>query len=120
MNFRTLFQDFNGSKFIVYSCLLAFSILFALKLDGFVTCSWWTVFAPLWFWKGMAVSGALVGSWVWWRRPQNRLNAEEYIQYKAMLISLATHLLLLMFELLVADKLESNRHLWILVTCHQP
>ena len=63
----------------------------------------------------IAVSGALVGSYVWWRRPQNRLNAEEYIQYKAMLISLATHLLLLMFELLAADNLQSQRHLWILV-----
>ena len=57
----------------------------------------------------------MVGSYIWWRRPQNRLNADEYIQYKAMLISLATHLLLLMFELLVADNLESKRHLWILV-----
>ena len=89
-----------------------------------------------------AVFGAIVGSLVWWRRPQNRLNADEYIQYKvclhfdtvfhfyeqfftynfshfffqAMLISLATHLLLLMFELLVADKLDSpDRHMWILV-----
>ena len=61
------------------------------------------------------MSGAIVGSIVWWRRPQNHLNAEEYIQYKAMLISLATHLLLLMFELLVADQLESDRHYWILV-----
>jgi hypothetical protein len=32
-----------------------------------------------------------------------------------MLISLSTHLLLLMFELLVADNLETQRHLWILV-----
>ena len=62
-----------------------------------------------------SVSGALVGSYVWWRRPQSRLNVEEYIQYKAMLISLATHLLLLMFELLAADNLQSRRHLWILV-----
>jgi len=62
------------------------------------------------------VFGAIVGSLVWWRRPQNQLNADEYIQYKAMLISLATHLLLLMFELLVADKLDSpDRHMWILV-----
>ena len=29
--------------------------------------------------------------------------------------SLATHLLLLMFELLAADNLESRRHYWILV-----
>jgi membrane-anchored protein YejM (alkaline phosphatase superfamily) len=32
-----------------------------------------------------------------------------------MLISVALHLILLMFELLVCDKLESGRHLWILV-----
>ena len=68
-----------------------------------------------WDWFLISVSGAIVGSIVWWRRPQNHLNAEEYIQYKAMLISLATHLLLLMFELLVADQLESDRHYWILV-----
>lgn len=32
-----------------------------------------------------------------------------------MLISLSLHLILLMFELLVCDKLNSDRHLWILV-----
>ena len=52
---------------------------------------------------------------MWWRRPQSRLNTEEYIQYKAMLISLAVHLLLLMFELLTADNLDARRHMWILV-----
>ena len=56
-----------------------------------------------------------MGSYVWWRRPQSRLNTEEYIQYKAMLISLAVHLLLLMFELLTADNLDARRHMWILV-----
>lgn len=44
-----------------------------------------------------------------------RLEGEAYIHYKSMLISLALHLILLMFELLVCDKLESSRHLWILV-----
>merc|ERR1711862_700618 len=90
-------------------------MLFALKLDGQIYWSWWSIFTPLFIWKGIAVAGAIVGSFVWWRRPQNRLNADEYIQYKAMLISLATHLLLLMFELLVADNLESRRHIWVLV-----
>merc|ERR1719220_2076833 len=91
-------------------------MLFALKRDGILHWSWWSIFIPLFVWKGFAVCGAIVGSIVWWRRPQNRLNADEYIQYKAMLISLATHLLLLMFELLVADKLDSpDRHMWILV-----
>lgn len=115
INFRSLFQDFNVSKFVVFTSLLIFSMLFALKLDRAIDWSWWSVFTPLWVWKGIAILGAIVGSYIWWRRPQNRLNAEEYIQYKAMLISLATHLLLLMFELLLADNLESERHLWILV-----
>ena len=69
-------------------------------------------FAPI---LGIAIAGAGVGSYVWWRRPQSRLNTEEYIQYKAMLISLAVHLLLLMFELLTADNLDARRHMWILV-----
>ena len=38
------------------------------------------------------------------------------ISGQAMLISLAVHLLLLMFELLVADNLQANRHLWMLVS----
>ena len=54
MNFRALFQDFNASKFVVFSCLLAFSLLFALKLDGELSWSWWSIFIPLWVWKGIA------------------------------------------------------------------
>lgn len=123
VNFRSLFQDFNASKFIIFTSLLIFSLLYALKLDRVLNWSWWSIFIPIWIWKGIVVCGAVIGSYVWWRRPQNRLNADEYIQYKAMLISLATHLLLLMFELLVADNMQSwetshsnqPRHLWILV-----
>jgi len=123
VNFRSLFQDFNASKFIIFTSLLIFSLLYALKLDRVLNWSWWSIFIPIWIWKGIVVCGAIVGSYVWWRRPHNRLNADEYIQYKAMLISLATHLLLLMFELLVADNMQSwetshsntPRHLWILV-----
>jgi hypothetical protein len=44
-----------------------------------------------------------------------KLQFQHIFQYKAMLISLSVHLLLLMFELLVADNLGANRHLWILV-----
>lgn len=115
MNLQTLFQDFNPSKFLVYSSLLVFTLLFALRLDGSVRWSYWVVFSPLWFWKAMVVTGAVIGSYVWWRHPQYRVEGEGYVHYKAMLICLALHLLLLMFELLVCDKLESGRHLWILV-----
>ena len=105
----------------VNSSMSTFSWIAELKyLSTFVKLqvihwSWWSIFIPLWIWKGIAISGAAVGSYVWWRRPQSRLNTEEYIQYKAMLISLATHLLLLMFELLAADNLDTRRHKWILV-----
>ena len=33
-----------------------------------------------------AVVGATVGSYVWWRRPQSRLNSDEYIQVRIILI----------------------------------
>lgn len=115
MNLQTLFQDFNPSKFLVHVCLMIFTALFALRLDGTVQWSYWTVFIPIWFWKFMVITGATVGSYVWWRYPHFRLEGEAYVHYKAMLISLALHLILLMFELLVCDKLESGRHLWILV-----
>ena len=76
-------QEFNGSKFVVFTSLLLFSLLYTLKLDNVLDWSWWSVFIPLWVWKAVAISGAGVGSYVWWRRPQSRLNNEEYIQYKA-------------------------------------
>nr|CAD7263687.1 unnamed protein product [Timema shepardi] len=102
-------------KFLVHVCLMIFTALFALRLDGTVHWSFWTVFIPIWFWKFMVVIGATIGSYVWWRYPHFRLEGEAYVHYKAMLISLALHLILLMFELLVCDKLDSGRHLWILV-----
>jgi len=105
----------DESKFVVYSCLLVFTILFALRLDGTLEWSYWAVFAPLWFWKLLVIAGAFVGSMVWWQHPQYRVEGEGYVHYKAMLICLALHLLLLMFELLVCDKLESGRHIWVLV-----
>ncbi|XP_061718064.1 transmembrane protein 185B isoform X1 [Cydia pomonella] len=115
MNLQTLFQDFNPSKFVVHSCLLVFTALLALKLDGAITWSYWAVFTPIWVWKFLVVLGATVGTYVWWQYPHFRLEGEAYIHYKAMLISLAIHLILLMFELLVCDQLSVKRHVWILV-----
>ena len=46
-----------------------------------------------------------------------RMEGDAYVQYKAMIICTGLHLLLLMFELLACDKLESQRRhvYWILV-----
>ena len=54
INFRSFFQDFNMSKFVVYTSLLIFSMLFALKRDGILHWSWWSIFIPLFIWKGFA------------------------------------------------------------------
>ncbi|CAH0727021.1 unnamed protein product, partial [Brenthis ino] len=115
MNLQTLFQDFNPSKFVVHTCLLIFTALLALKLDNTITWSYWAVFTPIWIWKFLVILGATVGTYVWWQYPHFRLEGEAYIHYKAMLISLAIHLILLMFELLVCDQLTTSRHYWILV-----
>lgn len=75
----------------------------------------WAIFAPLWVWKFIATLGATVGAFVWCRYPHYRLEGDSYAQFKAMLISLALHLILLMFELLACDRLTLGRHLWVLV-----
>jgi hypothetical protein len=54
VNLQGFFQEFNASKFVVFSALLAFSLLYTLKLDGEIAVSYWTVFLPLWIWKGIA------------------------------------------------------------------
>lgn len=98
----------------MYTCLLVFTTLLALRLDGTITISYWSVFMPLWIWKSITVVGAVTGTLVWARNPDYRLSESSYIAFKSMLISLSLQLLLLMFELLVCDKLESGRHLWTL------
>ncbi|KAH9390095.1 hypothetical protein TYRP_007644 [Tyrophagus putrescentiae] len=114
MNCQRVFQDFNSSKFVVYTSLLCFFILFALRLDRTVLISWWLVFLPLWVWKSLVILGAFTGVLVWICNPEYRLSESSYTHFKSMLIALSLQLLLLMFELLVCDKLESNRHFWTL------
>ncbi|XP_002011912.3 transmembrane protein 185B [Drosophila mojavensis] len=115
MNLESLFRDFNPCKFIVHCSLFSFVALFALRLDGYIDWPYWAIFTPLWIWKCTAILGAIVGAIVWCRYPHYRLEGDSYTQFKAMLISLSLHLILLMFELLACDKLTSERHLWVLV-----
>lgn len=69
---------------------------------------------PLWVWKSLVILGAFVGVVVWIYNPEFRQSESSYTHFKSMLISLSLQLLLLMFELLVCDKLESDRHFWTL------
>lgn len=114
INVHSFLQDFNPSKFTVYSCTLIFSILFSLKLDNRINISYWFVFLPLWLWKSITILGALVGIVIWLKNPDYRISNSSYIHFKSMLISTSLQLLLLMFEILVCDKLETKRHTWTL------
>ncbi|XP_046362075.1 transmembrane protein 185A-like [Haliotis cracherodii] len=115
MNLKNFFQDFNPSKFLVFSCLLVFSLLFALRQDDSISWSYWVIFLPIWLWKGTVIVGASVGSYVWWKNPHYRMEGDSYVQYKAMVMCTGLHLLLLMFEVLACDNLETENHSWILV-----
>ncbi|KAK3105125.1 hypothetical protein FSP39_017680 [Pinctada imbricata] len=115
MNLKTLFQDFNPSKFLVFTCLLLFSLLFALRLDETIEWSYWVIFLPIWIWKLTVIIGASVGSYIWWKNPQYRVEGNGYVQYKAMIICTGMHLLLLMFEILACDNLQTSSHSWLLV-----
>lgn len=114
INVHSFLQDINPSKFTVYFSLLIFSILFSLRLDNKLTFSYWLIFLPLWIWKSIALLGALVGVVIWLRNPDYRVSNSSYVHFKSMLISLSLQLLLLMFEILVCDKLETRRHTWTL------
>lgn len=102
-------------KFVVYLCLLIFTALISLRLDEVIKTSYWAIFSPLWVWKLLAFVGAIVGTYAWWKKPASRMDAESYIHFKSMLLSMSLHLLLLFFEVLACDKLESKRHIWVLV-----
>ncbi|KAL3862044.1 hypothetical protein ACJMK2_008041 [Sinanodonta woodiana] len=115
MNLKNLFQDFNPSKFVVFSCLLIFSFLFSLRLDNTITWSYWFIFVPIWLWKILVISGAIIGSYVWCRNPQYRMEGDSFVQFKAMVMTTSLHLLLLVFDILACDNLENNNHSWMFV-----
>lgn len=115
MNLKNIFQDFNPSKFLVFTCLLLFSLLFALRLDNTIEWSYWVIFLPIWIWKIFVIAGASLGSYIWWKRPQYRMEHNSHVQFKAMVICTGMHLLLLMFEFLACNNLEAETHSWILV-----
>lgn len=111
-NVHSVLQEFNPSKFIVIFSTFIFCILFSLRLDNRIAISYWLVFLPLWIWKSTALLGALIGSIIWLRNPDYRMSNSSYIHFKSMLISISLQILLLMFEILVCDKLESKRNTW--------
>ncbi|XP_055340339.1 transmembrane protein 185A-like [Paramacrobiotus metropolitanus] len=115
MELQRLFQDFNHSKFVVHFSLFVFVFLFAIRLDETVDWNWWIVFIPLWMWKFLVFLGAVIGSAVWLKNPQSRMDVDSIIQFRAMWLSVAVHCFLFLFELLACEQLAQPSHRWILV-----
>lgn len=44
-----------------------------------------------------------------------RAEGETHVEFKAMLIAVTIHILLLMFEVLVCDRIERGSYFWLLV-----
>uniref|UniRef100_H2Y958 Transmembrane protein 185B n=1 Tax=Ciona savignyi TaxID=51511 RepID=H2Y958_CIOSA len=117
MDFKEIFKDFNASKFVFFLCFLPFSVLISLKLNGNIDWSMWLIFSPMWALNILVILGAICGSIVWCRHPEFRTEREGFADYKAMLIAVGMHLLLLMFQLLLCDNVEAGGHhnMWVLV-----
>jgi len=114
------FNDFNHTKFFILVCLLAFTILIALRLDNTITLSYWIIFIPLWIWKLTATLGFFSGAVCWQRLGSQRLTGEYLTQFKEINLTYISNVLLFAFEMLMCTNLEryaTNRNeafLWIL------
>lgn len=105
MNLRGLFQEFNPSKFLIYSSAFAFSILLELQLDNVIEWSYWIIFTPIWIWKIIVFSGCISGTLIWINHPEYRRG--ERSDLYAMLICTFFHSLIFIFELLLCSNLSS-------------
>ena len=111
-------MSFLYSRLLIYCSLLAFLLLLSLKWDGYIDADYWLVFSPLWLWKFIAVSSTLAASYIWHRQPHYSFDQESLVEYKSMMMSISLHLLILVYEVLVCDNLETasrSRHLWTLI-----
>ncbi|CAK8683650.1 transmembrane protein 185B-like [Clavelina lepadiformis] len=117
MDFKEVFKDFNPSKFVAFGCLFPLSILVSLKLNQTIDWPMWVLFIPLWVLNLIVIAGAITGSVVWCHHPEYRVERDGYNDYKAMLITVGMHLLLLMFELLLCDNVEAGggKNMWVLI-----
>ncbi|CAB55145.4 Transmembrane protein 185B [Caenorhabditis elegans] len=106
LSLGVFFRSFNASKVILCACLLIFTALFTLKLDGKVSFSYAFVFAPLWACNLLVFVGAIVGICSFCSKPPSRNEIVMRVDFSAMLITATEHIFLCTFVSLVFIKLE--------------
>lgn len=119
LSLRSFFRDFNASKFVLYSCVLCFCILFALRLDGITEVHYAIIFLPLWICESIVFLGAFVAAVSYISSPPSSSEASLRSDFHGLIFCAGEHALLFMFEGLTCYKLQSEasfRELpWLLV-----
>ncbi|CAF3615581.1 unnamed protein product [Rotaria socialis] len=111
-------QSCNPARFVVTFALLIFSILFALKLDGYISISYWLIFLPLFLWKMLVVIGACTGVFFWCKNgDRDRIIRAPDNDCRALIIYFFLHIFIFTFEILTCDKLENNLEIRWIVCC---
>ena len=96
---------------------LAFSILLALYLDGFISTSIWVVFTPLWIWDIVSLTGMIITLIFWHSKYHTRCNDDTDRHYfHSILPQMFTILLLITAELLICINLSLTLPIYFVVT----
>lgn len=108
MHFKDIVQNFNISTFFVHCCLLVFTLLLSLRVEGILGWSYGLVFIPLWLWKLVVLAAMLVGVGVWIKKKSLRRDSEHKKLFAAMIVSSVLQLPLFVTELMVVINLENG------------
>ncbi|KAF7639884.1 hypothetical protein Mgra_00000805 [Meloidogyne graminicola] len=121
INLLSFFGEFNVSKFIVYFCLLIFSIILSLRLDQIISFNYIIVFIPLWLGEICVFLGFLTAIITFIVRPAS-LDASLKSDFFSMCFQTIEHILLVMFQILILIKIEYYQYVkdqiqlsWLLV-----
>jgi hypothetical protein len=106
INCRSCLNEFNASKFVLYTCLLSFTVCLAFRLDYLVNFSFFITFVPLWICELIVFCGFFIGFLSFIIRPPPRTDFTSRNDFFAMAFSFIEHCILTGFLLLCSYKLD--------------
>ena len=114
---KDICKYFNVAHATFALSFLAFSILLALYLDGFLSTSIWVVFTPLWIWDIVTLIGIILTLVFWHSKYHTRCNDDTDRHYfHSILPQMFTILLLITAELLICMNISLTLPIYFVVT----